>query len=193
MSYRRAPRRIRWRAIRRMCLLAVVGVPLAAATVRAQAPNPLLVEMSASASSLRDSLVAFARAQVGTRYRFGGASPERGFDCSGLVKYIMARFELELPRTASAQASLGVVIDRDTSQLRAGDLLLFSARDQGPVSHIGIYVGSGRFIHASSVARRVVETPLARPPAPRIKLWRGVRRIPVAPEEPLGIALAPER
>ena len=153
----------------------------------------MLVEMSASASSLRDSLVAFTRAQVGVRYRYGGASPERGFDCSGLVKYIMARFNLSLPRTANAQAGLGAVVDRDTSQLRPGDLLLFSTRDRGPVSHIGIYVGEGRFIHASSVARRVVETPLARPPAPRIKLWRGVRRIPVAPEEPLGVTVAPER
>jgi cell wall-associated NlpC family hydrolase len=181
------------RPVCRVCLLTAAAV-LAPETLGAQAPNPILMEMSASASSLRDSLVALTRAQLGVRYRFGGASPERGFDCSGLIKYIMARFEMPLPRTARAQASVGVVVDRDTSQLLPGDLLLFSAREQGPVSHIGIYVGNGRFIHASSVAKRVVETPLARPPAPRIKLWRGVRRIPVAPEpSPLGIAVAPER
>ena len=193
MSHRRAQRSISRRLVRRTCLLATVAV-LAPGILGAQAANPILVEMSASASSLRDSLVALARAQLGVRYRFGGASPERGFDCSGLIKYIMARFEMPLPRTARAQASIGVVVDRDTSQLQPGDLLLFSAREQGPVSHIGIYVGNGRFIHASSVARRVIETPLARPPAPRIKLWRGVRRIPVAPEaSPLGVAVAPER
>ena len=193
MSHRRAIRSLFRQPVYRACLFAAAAV-LAPGTLGAQAPNPILMEMSASASSLRDSLVALTRAQLGVRYRFGGASPERGFDCSGLIKYIMARFEMPLPRTARAQASVGVVVDRDTSQLLPGDLLLFSAREQGPVSHIGIYVGNGRFIHASSVAKRVIETPLARPPAPRIKLWRGVRRIPVAPEpSPLGIAVAPER
>ena len=193
MSPRRANRSFSRRLVRLACVLATVAV-LAPGALDAQAPNPMLVEMSASASGLRDSLVALARAQLGVRYRYGGASPERGFDCSGLIKYIMARFEMSLPRTARAQASVGVVVDRDTSQLRPGDLLLFSARERAPVSHIGIYVGNGRFIHASSVARRVIETPLTRPPAPRIKLWSGVRRIPVAPEPAqLGLAVAPER
>jgi cell wall-associated NlpC family hydrolase len=193
MSHVRAKRSISRRLASRVCLLAM-GAVLAPRVLGAQAANPMLAEMSASASNLRDSLVTYARAQLGVRYRFGGASPERGFDCSGLIKYIMARFEMPLPRTARAQASIGVVVDRDTSQLQPGDLLLFSAREQGPVSHIGIYVGNGRFIHASSVARRVIETPLSRPPAPRIKLWSGVRRIPVAPEPaPLGVAVAPER
>lgn len=193
MSPRRANRSFSRRLVRLACVLAVAAM-LAPGTLGAQAPNPMLVEMSASASGLRDSLVALARAQLGVRYRYGGASPERGFDCSGLIKYIMDRFEMSLPRTARAQASVGVVVDRDTSQLRPGDLLLFSAREQAPVSHIGIYVGNGRFIHASSVAKRVIETPLSRPPAPRIKLWSGVRRIPVAPEPAtLGLAVAPER
>ena len=192
MDQRRALRPTLRRLVRRTCLLVLASLlplPLAA-----QAMDITLPEASASPSTLRDSLVGFARAQVGVRYRYGGASPSRGFDCSGLVKYVMARFNLELPRTARQQASLGVVVERDTSQLRPGDLLLFSARERGVVSHVGIYVGNGRFIHASTAAMRVIETPLDRPPAPRIKLWQGARRIPLTAESADGAALpAPER
>jgi cell wall-associated NlpC family hydrolase len=164
--------------------------------VAAQAPIPILAGMSASASSLRDSIVALARAQIGTRYRHGGASPQRGFDCSGLVQYVMARFQMILPRTAKQQAALGVAVDRDTAQLRPGDLLTFASNDRASVSHIGIYVGDGRFVHASSVAGRVIESPLNRAPAPKIKLWRGVARVPWMADVPaaaVGSLPAPER
>src|SRR5881392_185933 len=110
ISIRRVPRLIA------VLVLLVCAMP-SRATV-AQAPIPVLAGMSASASSLRDSIVSLARAQIGTRYRHGGATPKRGFDCSGLVQYVMARFEMVLPRTARAQAAAGVVVDRDTSLLR---------------------------------------------------------------------------
>ena len=61
---------------------------------------------SESAHNLRDSLVAVARAQIGTRYVLGGTSP-KGFDCSGLVRYVMAALKVELPRTAAQQARIG--------------------------------------------------------------------------------------
>jgi cell wall-associated NlpC family hydrolase len=150
----------------------------------AQAPISVLAGMSASATSLRDSIASLARAQIGTRYRHGGASPQRGFDCSGLVQYVMARFAMIVPRTARQQAEVGVTVDRDTSLLRPGDLLTFASNGQAGISHIGIYVGDGHFVHASSVAGRVIESPLNRAPAPKIKIWRGVARIPVAADPP---------
>ncbi len=133
--------------------------------------------MSNSAQSLRDSIVAMARAQIGTKYKFGGGSPEKGFDCSGLVKFVMAALNLDVPRTAKQQAKVGLAVVRDTSQLLPGDLLTFGKGKKGVVSHVGIYVGDGRFVQASSAAGRVVESPLERPPSPRIKVWRGVRRL----------------
>jgi cell wall-associated NlpC family hydrolase len=164
-------------------VLVTATTVLGGESAEAQAPIGILKDMSASATSLRDSVVALARAQIGSRYRHGGSTPRAGFDCSGLVQYVMARVSMILPRTARQQASIGVAVERDTSQLRPGDLLTFSARDRGAVSHVGIYVGAGRFVHASSVAGRVIESPLFRPPAPKIKVWTGVRRIPWWSEE----------
>jgi cell wall-associated NlpC family hydrolase len=132
---------------------------------------------SESVHGLRDSLVAIARAQVGTRYVFGGTTPDRGFDCSGLVKYVMAALKVTLPRTAAQQARVGREVSRDPNRLRPGDLLTFATRGRSRISHIGIYVGGGRYIHASSVAGRVIESDLSRTGSPLIKAWRGVRRV----------------
>jgi cell wall-associated NlpC family hydrolase len=117
-----------------------------------------------------------ARAQVGTRYRRGEASPERGFDCSGLVHYVMRTLRLNLPRTAALQARAGYAVGRDTPGLRPGDLLTF-AKGKRAVSHIGIYVGNGRYVHASSVAGQVIERDIDRAASPLIQRWREARRI----------------
>jgi len=189
---RRSPILRPWRGI---VVLVVLMCASSAMPAAAQAPIPILAGMSASASSLRDSIVALTRAQIGTRYRHGGASPKRGFDCSGLIQYVMARFSMALPRTAKAQATAGLPVERDTSLLRPGDLLTFASTDNASISHIGIYVGDGRFVHASSVAGRVIESPLNRAPAPRIKIWRGVARIPLLADTPqaAGLLATPER
>ena len=130
--------------------------------------------MGARSRARLDSVVAIARAQLGTRYRLGGESP-RAFDCSGLVQYVMRALDFSLPRTAREQATVGVPVPTDTAQLRAGDLLLFGRK--GKVTHIGIYVGNGRFVHASTGAHRVVERPLLRKPARGIVPWIGARRL----------------
>lgn len=196
MHHNQAHRSIRCSG-RRSAVLVVAMTTLAfAPPAAAQAPIPILAGMSASASSLRDSIVALARAQIGTRYKHGGASPQRGFDCSGLVQYVMSRFQMILPRTAKQQAALGVPVARDTSLLRPGDLLTFASNEHASISHIGIYVGNGRFVQASSVAGRVIESPLNRAPAPKIKMWRGVARVPwMADATPasVGALPAPER
>jgi cell wall-associated NlpC family hydrolase len=137
-------------------------------------PRPFAA-FSASARSLGDSLVALARAQIGRKYRFGGSTPEHGFDCSGLVHYVLAMLHVPLPRTAKEQARTGAFVERDTAQLRPGDLVTFGSPRH--ISHIGIYVGGGRFVQASSKAGRVIETPLNRRLVQGAKPWRGARRV----------------
>jgi cell wall-associated NlpC family hydrolase len=131
---------------------------------------------SESVHGLRDSLVALARAQVGTRYVLGGTSPTKGFDCSGLVRYVMGALRVDLPRTAAQQATRGLAVVRDTTRLRPGDLLTFGKGKRG-VSHIGIYVGNGRYIHASSGAGQVIESDIGRSESSLVRAWRGVRRV----------------
>jgi cell wall-associated NlpC family hydrolase len=140
------------------------------------APKPFAA-FSASAMTLRDSLVAMARAQVGTKYVHGGETPTRGFDCSGLVRYIVAALHIVVPRTAARQAFAGVEVPPDTAQLLPGDLITFGRGKKGAVSHIGIYVGNGRIVHASTKAHEVIETDLMNPKVAGIKHWRGARRV----------------
>jgi cell wall-associated NlpC family hydrolase len=128
---------------------------------------------------MRDSIVALARGQVGTRYLIGGQTPEGGFDCSGLVRYVMAALQVRLPRTAKQQASAGSSVTRDMKHLKPGDLLTFG-RTKTSISHVGIYVGDGRYVHASSVAGRVIESDVDRPGATLVRAWRGVRRLVTA-------------
>ena len=139
------------------------------------APKPFAA-FSRSAMTLRDSLVALARAQVGAKYVHGGESPARGFDCSGLVRYLVAALHIVVPRTAARQAFAGIEVPKDTSQMLPGDLVTFG-RGRGAVSHIGIYVGNGRIVHASTKAGEVIETDLLKPKVAGVKRWRGTRRV----------------
>ncbi|HTI63216.1 MAG TPA: C40 family peptidase [Gemmatimonadaceae bacterium] len=167
-----------------IALCAVATVAVSARPARAQdgsdkheSSDKPFAAYSASAQTLRDSIVAVARAQIGTRYRTGGESPKKGFDCSGLVQYVMSALDLSVPRTARLQAKTGLALGRDTSQLLPGDLLTFGKGKKGKISHVGIYVGDGRYVHASSVAGHVIESSIDRPYSPLIRIWRGARRI----------------
>jgi len=90
---------------------------------------------------------------VGTPYRYGGNTPESGFDCSGLVAYVYREMlDLKLPRTSRDLAAVqGPKIE--PTRLAPGDLVFFGSR--GNVSHVGIYVGEGRFVHAPSTGGTV--------------------------------------
>lgn len=90
---------------------------------------------------------------VGTPYRYGGNTPEGGFDCSGLVNYVYRdTVDLRLPRTSRELAGFqGPRVDPD--RLAAGDLVFFA--QSGSVTHVGIYVGEGRFVHAPSTGGTV--------------------------------------
>jgi cell wall-associated NlpC family hydrolase len=130
--------------------------------------------------ALRDSIVVIALSQLGTPYVFGAASPRKGFDCSGLVRYAMSQVHLAVPRTAVQQSRLGAAIER--RHLQRGDLLAFG--DGSEVTHIGIYIGSGRFVHASSVAGKVILSPLDRRPSRLIRPMKGARRLLATADAP---------
>ena len=85
--------------------------------------------------------VQIANHLTGIPYRWGGASPRAGFDCSGLVQYVYAKVGIHLPHYAAGQYGHGRRVSRGS--LRAGDLVFFSG-----LGHVGIYAGGGKFIHA---------------------------------------------
>lgn len=93
-----------------------------------------------------NAIVATAQTFMGVPYVFGGTTP-KGFDCSGLVQYVFKLNGVTIPRLADEQYNLGRSVPR--SQLTAGDLVFFTTYASG-VSHCGIYVGDGKFLHASS-------------------------------------------
>lgn len=128
---------------------------------------------SASVERLRDSVVAKARGSVGTRYKLGGSKPGVGLDCSGLVRYAMSMLDMALPRTAQGQSQVGAEVPKDIAALKPGDVLTFGRGKR--VSHVGIYVGDGKMVHASTSQRRVIETALNKR-NPLIRQWKGVRR-----------------
>jgi hypothetical protein len=94
--------------------------------------------------SLADRLIDEAYKYIGTPYVWGGTTPN-GFDCSGFTQYVSRKVGVYLPRVASDQARVGEYVDRN--ELRKGDFVFFETYKKGP-SHIGIYIGNNRFIHA---------------------------------------------
>lgn len=103
-------------------------------------------------TSLGNAIAGFAETLVGDRYEWGGVSPATGFDCSGLVMYVYAHFGISLPRTSYAQWDVGTPVSY--SELEPGDLVFFSTTGPG-ASHVGIYVGGGRFVAADTYATGV--------------------------------------
>jgi cell wall-associated NlpC family hydrolase len=123
----------------------------------------------------RDSIVNMARSQIGARYILGAQTPGKAFDCSGLVRFVMSALRIELPRTANEQAQRGAIVAKSVDALRVGDLLTFGLGKK--VTHIGIYVGEGRFVHASVTARKVVESRIDKPGNWYSRHWMGARRL----------------
>ena len=96
--------------------------------------------------------VEFARHLLGVRYTWGGTSPRTGFDCSGFVRYVYARFGISLPHSSYADFDLG----RRVARLKPGDLVFFHG-----LGHVGLYVGHGKFIHAPHSGTHVSYSTLA--------------------------------
>jgi len=98
------------------------------------------------------SVVNTALSYQGTRYVYGGLS-SRGFDCSGFVKYVYQKHGVNLPHSASAQFSQGRSVSK--GELQPGDLVFFRTGGSKTINHVGIYIGNGKFIHASSAGGKV--------------------------------------
>ena len=85
----------------------------------------------------------------GIKYVWGGNTPSQGFDCSGFTKYVFAKSHVSLPRTSREQSRVGTAIAPDFRALRPGDLMFFAEPGED-ISHVAIYAGNGRILHASS-------------------------------------------
>ena len=109
-----------------------------------------LTEQIDFAQSIRDRLVQAGMDAIGTPYVFGGQDPDDGFDCSGLVAFVYKEIAgLDLPRRATDQRNEGKKVGRDN--LEPGDLVFFATtRRKNVVSHVGIYIGDQKFVHAPS-------------------------------------------
>lgn len=132
----------------RLLLWSVLFGLLAACS--SQRPDPAIT-YTARSSSVQPSDVLFrAIGLVGTPYRWGGNTPESGFDCSGLIGFVYRDAAgILLPRTTRQLGNLKMP-EVKRQALQAGDLLFFATSGWGKVSHAGIYVGEGRFVHAPS-------------------------------------------
>ena len=127
-------------------------------------------------------LMAIAQAyrQLGRPYQFGGdGKREAAVDCSAFVQWAEGRAGVRLPRTSTEQSRTGRPIARTIPALVAGDLVFFGTRR---VSHVGIYIGGGRFIHASSSLGRVAISSLSEPRWDH--LWLSARRIADSEDAP---------
>ncbi len=106
------------------------------------------VSRGESEKDTRTKIVEYAKKFLGVKYVYGGSSA-KGFDCSGFTSFVFKQFGISIERTAASQGSNGVKIDR--SDLRAGDLVFFDTNGgKNAINHVGIYIGGGKFIHASS-------------------------------------------
>ena len=153
--------------------------PVPAVTVATQAPldavapvdlaspdnAPLVAQIAAlqdaqatpSTSARIRTVLQRAFTLLGTPYRWGGTSPEGGFDCSGLVGYVFRTIGIDLPRVSRSMANEGTAV-ADRTALTEGDLVFFGKR--GRVDHVGIYIGQGKFVHAPRTGRDVTVSSL---------------------------------
>lgn len=107
----------------------------------------------AHSGDLRNELVQTALRYLGIPYRWGGVTDEDGFDCSGLTMVSYRLNGLNLPRVSRQQYLVGRTISKE--ELRLGDLVFFATRKKGIVSHVGLYIGENRFIHAPRTGENV--------------------------------------
>jgi len=129
----------------KLVLACVVTLAALAGTQLGSAPSAKAATLDSSGTG--SSAASIAYRYVGYRYRYGGASPA-GFDCSGFTKYVYARAGIYLSHSAASQYYSGVHVSR--ANLRPGDLVFFANTYRRGISHVGIYVGNGKFVNAAN-------------------------------------------
>jgi hypothetical protein len=139
---------------------------------------PATPRVATPAARLADAVIATATEAMGRPYEYGGTGEDGGgFDCSGLIQYAYGRHGVTLPRRSVDQAREGTAVKKSYDALRPGDVLTFSNRG-GPVTHVGLYIGEGKFIHS---ATRGVQVSALSGDDPYGRWWYvrwvGVRRI----------------
>lgn len=134
--------------IKNILLAALMGMAWTHSYAEEQVVSDSPLSFFEQAGSAMEQVLMSALSLSGTPYKFGGVSPETGFDCSGFVRYVFSQAaNLTLPHGARAISQLGQSISVD--QLQPGDLVFFNTLKHA-FSHVGIYLGDGRFIHAPS-------------------------------------------
>lgn len=136
----------------------IVG-PADYAKVRPGPPEPPVARPGPAAADLRERLAATAESFIGVDYAWGGTTTRSGFDCSGLVLAVYRLNGLAMPRSVRDQYRAGTAVSGD--RLSKGDLVFFTASPGGELSHVGIYIGNGTFIHAPGSGKNVRRESLA--------------------------------
>jgi peptidoglycan DL-endopeptidase CwlO len=108
----------------------------------------LVLLLFAAPGTLGDRVLELVRSQVGVPYAWSGITPGRGFDCSGLTGWAYAESGVQLPRTAAGQFTETTRIPAE--ELRPGDLVFFEGTNGPGITHVGVFAGDGRLVHASS-------------------------------------------
>jgi cell wall-associated NlpC family hydrolase len=143
--------------------------PVAARSAQHNAsPAPSIARRTERSEALLQALLA-----LGLDYRYGGDSPATGFDCSGLVAHVyLEAWKIRLPRNTSAQSKAGMPVS--LAELQAGDLVFYDTLKR-PYSHVGIYLGEGKFVHAPRSGAQVRIESLQN--AYWVQRFNGARRI----------------
>lgn len=111
--------------------------------------------VSAHAPSSVENVIDRAHQLLGTPYKWGGTSTEQGFDCSSFLVYLFkTQANIQLPRTTAAMHRLTAATIKRTA-LKPGDAVFFKGNGQGRVSHVGLYIGDGKFIHSPRTGKNV--------------------------------------
>lgn len=132
------------------------------------APEPAPAPAPPADAGRGAQVVAISMRYLGVPYKWGGASPSTGFDCSGFTMYVFAQIGVSLPHYAAAQYGLGQAVSK--SELQAGDLVFFRG-----LGHMGMYIGGGNFIHSPRTGDVVKISSLSDPY--RVANWVGARRV----------------
>lgn len=159
--------------------IAMISALLAAMPVTSSYANdpatPVIETRAESLLTRVHDLVLNAMSQMGVPYKWGGAAPESGFDCSGFVQFVVRQATgILLPRSSFDQVRHGQSIDKE--ELQPGDLVFFNTL-RAPFSHVGIYIGENRFIHAPSRGKSVEIVDFTN--SYWQKRYNGARRLPL--------------